>query len=195
VRAAVMEAERILREAGAKPKEKPKGEHGSPRGGSDDFFEQVKRAALANIAAWVLDLFPGAKFQPGTGAWRVSSRDLGRNREEDLSIHPAGSRTSAMKRPQLDRPVSSAAVPRPRRLHCGYATGSALIRKPWLHRPDQDPPAPDDAIPDISVLRLNRRPHRLSRGCAWQRMVDTKPRSGFLSRRQSRLPCSHWRPR
>jgi len=72
VRAAVAEAERILRGAGAKPKEKRKGEHG-PGKANGDFFEQVKRAALANIAAWVCDLLPGAKFQPGTGAWRVSA--------------------------------------------------------------------------------------------------------------------------
>ena len=31
-----------------------------------------------------------AKYQPGTGAWRISSEALGRNLEEDLSLHPDG---------------------------------------------------------------------------------------------------------
>jgi hypothetical protein len=35
-------------------------------------------------------LFARARYQPGTGAWRISSRDLGRDLEEDLSISPAG---------------------------------------------------------------------------------------------------------
>ena len=36
------------------------------------------------------ELFPTAKRQAVTGAWRVSSRDLGRQLEEDLSIAPGG---------------------------------------------------------------------------------------------------------
>jgi hypothetical protein len=46
---------------------------------------------LADIKAWVLTLFPTAKRQ-ATGAWRVTSRDLGRDLEEDLSLHPDGIR-------------------------------------------------------------------------------------------------------
>ena len=161
IRAAVMEAERILREAGAKPKEKPKGEPKPSRGTSDDFFEQVKRAALANIAAWVLDLFPRAKFQPGTGAWRVSSRDLGRNREEDLSIHPHGIQ---------DFGDEEALTPIDLVMQCGRAE-TPLEAALWLCDKlsidpqtlgyigrTRDPPAPNGEIPDISVLRLNRRP-------------------------------------
>lgn len=56
----------------------------------DDFFASVKVAALAHLDRWVPVLFPRAAFQPGTGAWRVSSRDLGRDLEEDLSIAPSG---------------------------------------------------------------------------------------------------------
>lgn len=56
----------------------------------DDFFGNVKTAALANLAAWVPALFPQAVFQPRTGAWRVSSRSLGRDLEEDLSLAPGG---------------------------------------------------------------------------------------------------------
>jgi hypothetical protein len=58
----------------------------------DPFWENVNRAAMDNQSAWVQALFPAAKFQTGTGAWRVSSQDLGRDLEEDLSIHPNGIR-------------------------------------------------------------------------------------------------------
>lgn len=56
----------------------------------DTFFSRVNTAALADLAAWVPEFFPKAKFQPGTGAYRVSSRNLGRKLEEDLSISPKG---------------------------------------------------------------------------------------------------------
>jgi hypothetical protein len=56
----------------------------------DGFFRKVNTAALANIGCWVMELFPTAQHQPATGAWRISSADLGRDLEEDLSIHPDG---------------------------------------------------------------------------------------------------------
>jgi hypothetical protein len=59
--------------------------------GGSDFFRTVNSAALSSIQTWVSDLFgSAAKFHPGTGAWRVSSKSLGRDLEEDLSIHPSG---------------------------------------------------------------------------------------------------------
>lgn len=60
--------------------------------GGDPFFAAVKAAALADAGAWVPKLLPTATFQPGTEAWRVRSADLGRDLEEDLSIHPDGIR-------------------------------------------------------------------------------------------------------
>ena len=54
----------------------------------DGFFPAVNAAALADIGAWLPSIFPRAEHQPGTGAWRVTSADLGRDLEEDLSIHP-----------------------------------------------------------------------------------------------------------
>jgi Family of unknown function (DUF5906)/Bifunctional DNA primase/polymerase, N-terminal len=89
----VEEADRLLRAAGGKEKEKPKASPAStrkPNGSDGDFFSRVKDAALADIAMWARALFPGARFEPGTGAWRVSSKDLGRELEEDISIHPGG---------------------------------------------------------------------------------------------------------
>jgi AAA domain/Bifunctional DNA primase/polymerase, N-terminal len=56
----------------------------------DPFWKNVNTTALQNLESWVRSLFPRAKFQPGTGAWRVSSRDLGRKLQEDLSLHPRG---------------------------------------------------------------------------------------------------------
>ena len=46
-----------------------------------DFFRRVNDAALARLDSWVTVLFPGARHQPGTGAFRITSRQLGRNLE------------------------------------------------------------------------------------------------------------------
>jgi hypothetical protein len=47
--------------------------------------------ALAKLDKWVPQLFGSAAvYQPGTKAWRVSSKKLGRDFEEDLSISPKG---------------------------------------------------------------------------------------------------------
>ena len=44
-----------------------------------------------NLGAWVPDIFGSAAvYQPNTGAWRISSKALGRDLEEDLSISPQG---------------------------------------------------------------------------------------------------------
>jgi hypothetical protein len=61
-------------------------------GSGGSYFRNVNTEALAHLGKWVPDLFPTAKLQPGTGAWRVTSKDLGRNLQEDLSIHPQGGR-------------------------------------------------------------------------------------------------------
>lgn len=57
--------------------------------GTDD-FRRVNDAALRQLDVWVPSLLPLARKQDGTGAWRVSSKDLGRSLEEDLSIAPDG---------------------------------------------------------------------------------------------------------
>ena len=58
----------------------------------DTFFKRVNSAALRNLSAWVPAIFPQAEFQPGTGAYRISSKSLGRDLEEDLSIAPSGAK-------------------------------------------------------------------------------------------------------
>jgi AAA domain len=60
--------------------------------GQNPFWKNVNQAAMDNLGAWAPVLFPAAVYQTGTGAWRVSSKNLGRDLEEDLSIHPSGIR-------------------------------------------------------------------------------------------------------
>jgi putative DNA primase/helicase len=55
----------------------------------EGFFWAVNSLALTQLDSWVPWLFPRAK-RHATGAWRVGSAELGRNLEEDLSIHPDG---------------------------------------------------------------------------------------------------------
>jgi hypothetical protein len=55
------------------------------------FWRKVNDIAFQTLAAWVPDIFgSAAEYQPNTGAWRVSSRALGRDNDEDLSISPLG---------------------------------------------------------------------------------------------------------
>jgi len=55
------------------------------------FFANVNGLALRRLDSWVPALHPTAKKQ-ATGAWRVTSKGLGRDLEEDLSYHPDGIR-------------------------------------------------------------------------------------------------------
>jgi RecA-family ATPase len=53
------------------------------------FWRAVNNVAMADLDRWAPALFPKAR-KHATGAWRISSADLGRDLEEDLSIHPDG---------------------------------------------------------------------------------------------------------
>ena len=61
---------------------------------SDDgkqFWRKVNDTAFQNLGAWVPEIFGSAAvYQPNTGAWRINSEALGRENDEDLSIHPGG---------------------------------------------------------------------------------------------------------
>jgi Bifunctional DNA primase/polymerase, N-terminal len=87
IAAFLVDAEAILADMGERVKEKPKTKRAH---GRDSFWQQVNTAAIASPDRWAKTLFPGAQYQPGTGAWRVSSEELGRKLEEDISIHPDG---------------------------------------------------------------------------------------------------------
>ncbi|HWE19669.1 MAG TPA: hypothetical protein VG758_21210 [Hyphomicrobiaceae bacterium] len=54
-----------------------------------DFFANINKVALQRLDAWVPALHPAAR-KHATGAWRVTSKDLGRDLEEDLAYHPDG---------------------------------------------------------------------------------------------------------
>lgn len=65
---------------------------GKTSGGMDDgkqFWREVNTRALANLSSWVPMIFPRAK-PTSDGGFRLSSRDLGRDYEEDMSFHPTG---------------------------------------------------------------------------------------------------------
>jgi hypothetical protein len=60
------------------------------RGSGSNFFRAINDAALRNIPAWLLAIFPHAK-QSANGAWRVASKDRGRrDLQEDISVSPDG---------------------------------------------------------------------------------------------------------
>lgn len=59
-----------------------------PRASGVDDFKRVNQAAMQAFDAWVPHLFPGAKRR-GHG-YRITSKQLGRDREEDISIDPRG---------------------------------------------------------------------------------------------------------
>ena len=92
--------ELVLARPEPKPKPAPEPEQAttssSPRSSekSDDdkqFWRKVNDIAFQNLGAWVPEIFgSAADYQPNTGAWRISSKALGREHDEDLSIHPAG---------------------------------------------------------------------------------------------------------
>ncbi|MGQ3281373.1 MAG: bifunctional DNA primase/polymerase, partial [Shinella sp.] len=70
----------------------------------ETFWRRVNSAALASPEQWVRDLFPSAKQETGTAAWRVSSSDLGRSLEEDISIHADGIRDFGTE--EAETPIS-----------------------------------------------------------------------------------------
>lgn len=86
LRATVDQARQARKPAGAQRQPAPD----QPQGPDD--FARVNAVALALLDVWVPSLFPQARKEGGTGAWRVRSRDLGRDLQEDLSLHPSGIR-------------------------------------------------------------------------------------------------------
>ena len=59
----------------------------------NQFWRKVNDIAFQKLAAWVPDIFgSAARYEQGTGAWRIKSKDLGRDLEEDLSISPQGAK-------------------------------------------------------------------------------------------------------
>lgn len=57
-------------------------------GEKGDDFKRVNAAALESLDRWVLELFPKARSTPY--GWRVTSKDLGRDLQEDLQLSRDG---------------------------------------------------------------------------------------------------------
>jgi len=65
-----------------------KSEPGKPEG--DSFWRAVNDAAMSSLGQWVPELFGSKVKRTNEGGYRVSSAELGRDLEEDLSISPKG---------------------------------------------------------------------------------------------------------
>ena len=61
-----------------------------PASTTEGFFKNVNQLALVNISKWVRALFGDKVRLYPSGEWRITSKDLGRNLEEDLSISQRG---------------------------------------------------------------------------------------------------------
>ncbi len=80
------EAKREAKSTRRSPSPAPSSPPTSARSGDD--FARVNDAAMQNLHAWVPALLPAARaYQDG---YRVSSKDLGRDLDEDLSVLPKG---------------------------------------------------------------------------------------------------------
>jgi hypothetical protein len=56
----------------------------------DTFWTRVNSAALADRSRWVPDVFSTARYVDSTDCYRITSKDLGRNLQEDLIIGADG---------------------------------------------------------------------------------------------------------
>jgi hypothetical protein len=66
-------------------------QYGESISGSSTAWRDLNDAALANLAAWVPDLFPDLDLkQRENGSYRITSKQLNRDLEEDLAITPDG---------------------------------------------------------------------------------------------------------
>jgi hypothetical protein len=62
------------------------GDKANGHDGASNFWGNVNSAALAHRETWVFDLFPNAKYYASKDTYRVSSKNLDRDLQEDLSI-------------------------------------------------------------------------------------------------------------
>ncbi|ASP84358.1 DNA primase [Sinorhizobium meliloti] len=102
VDAFLADADAILAKAGTPMKKKS--EPRQQGRGADTFWQRVNSAALDNTDSWVPSLFSSARKEAGTGAWRITSKELGRELEEDLSIHHDGIQDFGLE--QSETPLS-----------------------------------------------------------------------------------------
>jgi hypothetical protein len=111
-----------------KPGPKPNGHmnghtNGHARTSGDNFFANVNTIAMDRLDDWVPALHPTAK-KHATGAWRITSNDLGRDLQEGLAYHPQGIRDHGEERGLA--PITAV-------LHYGNVT-DAVEAAMWLCR-------------------------------------------------------------
>ncbi|MGU3492925.1 AAA family ATPase [Xanthobacteraceae bacterium A53D] len=95
----VLQATAVLAEVGT-PLKAPPERRERAETGTSTFWREVNSAALEQPDRWVSDLFPSARREAATGAWRVTSAQLGRSLEEDISIHSSGIRDFGIEQPR-----------------------------------------------------------------------------------------------
>jgi putative DNA primase/helicase len=85
-----------------------------PASTGDDDFARVNAEALRAYGLWVQQLIPQAR--PYRGGYRATSKDLGRDLQEDLSIHPDGIRDFGLDRAYtpIDLVMQWLPAPKPR---------------------------------------------------------------------------------
>jgi P4 family phage/plasmid primase-like protien len=188
LRAFLAAAEAVLRQAGGRTKReiekaataateaeeratKPGGPSGgasasAPRSGAGgaNFFKLVNRRALADVGRWIKAIFPAATKEDGTGAWRVTSADLGRDLQEDLSVHPTegghdfGTRKSCSP---IDICINHAGAPSPQQAAFWLCDqlGVAPADLGWKEGKKAKQPDTSNAQPDIdengAIVGLN----------------------------------------
>lgn len=85
---ATIDEAKEARRVAAKPAPAPAARPAQPDTSGNDDFRRVNEQAMQALQAWVPSLFPAA-IPKGQG-YRVTSKSLGRDLQEDLSIMPAG---------------------------------------------------------------------------------------------------------
>ena len=153
---------RLKSDGAATGSARPKREPREPQ----NFFQRVNARALERVGEWSKALFPKARYQKGTGAWRVTSKDLGRSLEEDISIHADGIWDFGTERPytaiDLVREYRNLEVlpsalwlcertgMKPEEL--GYVERAPVGETPTTPPPTDDEPPPADEPPDDDTL-------------------------------------------
>ena len=135
--------------------------------------------ALARLNDWVPKLLPKAKQQRGTDTWRVSSKDLGREFEEDLSIHPKGIRDFGPD-PYLDQGVKGKGYT-PTGLVEQFQSCTAAEAREWLCEAlGLDTATIDDDVPRLGLGTLTQS-HNVDRFvAAHDKRVRWTPEAGWL---------------
>jgi hypothetical protein len=149
----------------AREAKRPKS-NGKVHAAGADFFANVNAEALDRLNDWVPALHPTARKQPN-GAWRVTSKDLGRDFEEDLAYHPDGIRDHGEERglTAIDAVVHYGNVSdaKAAAMWLCQKLGIEPARLGWKgKRPDLNGGADDrpdtDYAPDMSVIKRNKLP-------------------------------------